>query len=145
MPIRLSASVRGQRGLIANLFRCDKAITENCRKQTVRTGVKVQQLAFQLAPVSEDDADSFHMRDQIRLEFTPGGLGFEVGYDETDFTKAGEAPYGVYQELGFTHYLSGEFIRNPHIEPAYRSEDRNYRIGVRNAVIAAIAQLPRAM
>lgn len=144
MPIRLSAAVRGQRGLIVNLFRCDRAIEDRVRRQTVRTGVRVQQTAFQLAPVSESDPDSFHMRDKIRLEFSPGGLAFTVGYAESDFTAEGKAPYGVFQELGFIHYLSGEFIRNPHIEPGFRAEDRNYRLGIRSAVIQAIASLPRA-
>lgn len=29
--------------------------------------------------------------------------------------------YGVYQDQGFTHYLSGEFIHNPWISPVIRS------------------------
>lgn len=143
MAIKLKASVRGQRGLVANLFELDRTIQRGVRRQTVASGARVQAHAIQLAPYDDDktiDPD-FHMRDQIRLVLSKGGLAFEVGYYDADFAVVGQENYGAFQELGFTHYQSGEFIRNPHIEPAFHAEDRAYRLGIRREVINAIARM----
>lgn len=141
----LTLSVRGQRGLAANFFAADREIAEAVRLHTLSTGVRVHAGAVERAPVDlSEDADDFVMREKIRLMVSPGGLAFEVGYLESDFSEADQPPYFIFQEEGFHHYLTGEYIRNPHLEPAYRAEERNYRDGVRSAVLAAIARLPGA-
>src|SRR5688500_18778424 len=136
---RLTLSVRGQRGLAANLHAADKQISEAVRLVTLETAVRVHAGAQERAP-----KDTGFMTDHIRIDMSPGGLAFEVGYREDDFLRADLPPYFIFQELGFHHYATGEYIRNPHLEPAYRAEERGYRNGIRTAVRDAIARLPRA-
>lgn len=137
MPIKLKGSVRGQRALVANLFEGIRGIRAGCQRQTLATGVAVQVEAFNRAPVDED-----FMRQQIRLVLSKGSLAFEVGYYDPDFAEHGDGEnYGVHQELGFEHYLTGQVVRNPHIEPAYRVNEPAYRNGIRREVLAAIARM----
>jgi len=39
-----------------------------------------------------------------------GAYFFDTPYEITAIYNTGEVPYIIYQEEGFTHYLSGEFI-----------------------------------
>jgi hypothetical protein len=138
MPVKLKASVRGQRGLVANLFAGVRGIEQGVRRQTLKSAVRVHQDAYRRAPVDEDV-----MRQLIRLQVSKAGLAFEVGYYDADFAAIGQENYGAFQELGFHHYGSGDFIRNPHIEPAFHAEDRAYRDGIRREVQLAIARMGR--
>jgi len=131
--IRLELSVRETSGFIANLHRYDDAITADLVALNLSTSEQIRALAYQLAPVDQD-----FMRQQIKVAMSPNGLTFEVGYEDKDFLEAGLPPYYWWQELGFTHYLSGRFIRNEHLAPAHRQYEAPYHNAVRQRVQQAI-------
>jgi len=134
--VSLTLSVRDERALIANLHRYDDAIVADVVATNVETSEAIRALAFQLAPVDRDV-----MRQKIKVAMSPSGLVFEVGYDDRDFISEGLEPYYWFQELGFTHYQSGEFIRNPHLEPAHRAYEAPHRAAIRQRVQRSIQQL----
>jgi hypothetical protein len=133
--VRLTLSLRGDRAMVANLFRTEADIVAEIVAHNREIGERVRERAFVLAPVDKE-----FMRERIKLRLSETGLVFEVGYDESDFAAAGKPPYFKYQELGFTHWRSGEFIRNPHLEPAFREFDQAYRAGIRARVQQALAR-----
>ena len=67
---------------------------------------EVRSRAWHKAPVATG-----RLRDSLKVEEEPksGGLGYVVSSD---------CPYGLYQELGFHHWLSGAWIQNPFLIPA---------------------------
>jgi len=42
-----------------------------------------------------------------------------------------EVGYGIYQELGFHHYISGQFIQNPFMIPALEAERPKFEKAMR--------------
>lgn len=70
----------------------------------------VEGMAKQLAP-----HDTYALRQGINTEKVESAT-YHV-QDSTGLNSKG-AGYGLYQELGFTHYRSGSFIQNPFAIPA---------------------------
>ena len=69
-------------------------------------------MAYDLCP-----KDTYFMADHIRVEFSKGGYAYYIGWKRKDFTGAGKPGYFLYQELGFRHWRSGQFIQNPCLMP----------------------------
>lgn len=134
--IRLELSTRETSALVANLHRYDDTIVADLVALNLATSESIRALAYALAPVDQD-----FMRQQIKVAMSRDGLTFEVGYDDRDFVAAGQPPYYWWQELGFTHYITGELIRNPHLEPAHRQHAAPYHNAVRQRVQLAIRTL----
>lgn len=76
-----------------------------------------RELAQFLAP-----RDTGFMAEQIRTDYTPEGFGWETGYHDEDFARAGKKNYGVYQELG-TETMAAQ----PHLAPAHRDTVRAFK------------------
>ncbi len=93
--MRMQLSIRNVSAVIANIkprgVRIQRAVT----KRTRRAGEDVHAVAYSLCPV-----DTGFMQDHLVLEFTPKGLGFEIGWKEEDFFAAGLDFYPPYVVFG---------------------------------------------
>ena len=140
-PILIDVRVRAasQRATIANLRQYGRNVIGAMQKITVASGRRLQADAMRRAPVDEG-----YMRTRIRLVLSAQKLAYQVGYDEADFIGHGLAFYPVFQELGFRHWLSGEFIQNPHLKPAHLVEGPRYYREVAQALRQSAARLRRA-
>ena len=79
-----------------------------------RSAFSIEGMAKQLAP-----HDTYALRQGINTEKI-GDARYHV-QDSTGVDKNGLG-YGLYQELGFTHYRSGAFIQNPFMVPSVEAE-----------------------
>lgn len=133
---RGGVSVSGQRAVVANLHRVDAAARERLGDITERIGQETTYLAYQLAPV-----DTENLRDALTYSLSEGRQRVEVYHDPTFFP---DAPYHVYQELGFKHWLSGEFIHNPHLKPAWDEMSPIYADDIRQELRRIVRSAGRA-
>ena len=144
-PIHFDLRVtRGSaRGTIANLRQYGTGLVRDVQVITEKSGRRALRTAKRLAPVSDNDPDLFHMRDHIHLVISAKRLAWQLGYDESDFVRRGLAFYAVFQELGFHHWISGEFIQNPHIRPAHALEAARYASDIAAAARRRAAMMRR--
>lgn len=121
--IRIDVRVRErtQRATVGNLRQYGRDTVRDLAVLTEKSGARVLRTAQRLAP-----RDSGYMVSRIRLVISAKRLAWQLGYDESDFIGRGLAFYPVFQELGFRHWLSGEFIQNPHLRPAFLIEQPRY-------------------
>jgi hypothetical protein len=84
--------------------------------------MKVMDRARALAPVETGE-----LRDSIDVHVANGGFILSAGYGLPD----GRARF---QEYGFHHYQTGNFIINPYARPAFESYKREFRAALRNAI-----------
>jgi len=112
---------KSQRATIANLRQYGIGSVADLQKITERSGARAQRKAKQLAP-----KDTEYMADHLALVISAKRLAWQIGYDEADFSGQGLAPYYVFQELGFRHWQTGQFIQNPHLRPAHAIEAPRY-------------------
>lgn len=94
MP-RLTLSTTNLRGIAANFVAADQKAQAAVKRVVKRHGIGLHEDVYAATPVR-----SGFMRSQLRLRFTEGGYGYEVGWDEPDFTDAGLAFYPVYVLFG---------------------------------------------
>jgi len=122
-PILLDVRVKQQtqRATIANLRQYGRTSIAALQRVTARSGARAQAAAFRFAPV-----DTEYMRTHIHLVLSAQRMAYQIGYDESDFTGTGRPPYYIFQELGFRHWLSGAFIQNAHLRPAFEQEHPRY-------------------
>lgn len=135
---RRPLQVEGIKGVIANLYATQQRVVKHIQNVTKRTARQTADLAQQLAPVDEDGPHPGNLRDSITFDLSDGGLTFVVYHDPQAFS--GYGPYNVFQELGFRHAGSGEFIQNPHLFPAWESMKGHYAADISRAVRYAIEQ-----
>lgn len=85
-----------------------------------RSAFSIEGMAKQLAPHdtyalrqginTEKISDArYHVQDSTGVDIDDNGLG-----------------YGLYQELGFTHWISGAFIQNPFMIPSVEAERNKF-------------------
>lgn len=78
------------------------------------TAAEQYQRTYDLCP-----KDTYFMADHIVTQFTRQGYGYQMGWREADFRGAQLPFYALFQELGFRHWISGRFIQNPSLRPAW--------------------------
>ncbi len=128
-----------QRATVGNLRQYGRNVVAELQKLTVRSGARAHATAVRYAPVDEG-----YMRSRIRIVISARRLAYQLGYDEADFIGKGLAFYPLFQELGFRHWLSGEFIQNAHLRPAFELEAPRYLREVAQALRTSAARLARA-
>lgn len=130
-PIQLDARVSAGsvRATIANLRQYGRGSIADVQAITDKSGRRALATAKRLAP-----RDSGYMVSKLQLVISEKRLAWRIGYDEADFIGRGLAFYPVFQELGFRHWLSGEFIQNPHIRPAHALEAARYAADIAKAL-----------
>lgn len=121
MPSRMTMSTRNNRAVISNLRRYDQQVKDRARQVVQASADRVYDMAQSLCPV-----DTGFMRSHMRKEFTPAGLGYQVGFRERDF-PAGFYP--LYQEFG-TRFMPAQ----PCIFPAAEAERPRFTNELRQAL-----------
>jgi hypothetical protein len=89
-------------------------LPRNADTVVAKSAFSIEGMAKQLAP-----HDTYALRQGINTEKV-GEARYHV-QDSTGIDKNGLG-YGLYQELGFTHYISGAFIQNPFMVPSVEAE-----------------------
>ena len=132
MP-RMTLSTRNLNGVVANLFRSDREAQRAIRVTVDKYGHETHAIAVALCPF-----DTGFMQEHLRLRFTERGLGYEVGWDEPDFTAAGLPFYPLYQEFGTT-----KMAAQPCLFPAHELTRPRFTAALRNNVRAAVRRRGR--
>jgi hypothetical protein len=101
--------VRGVSGLIANVHVAKAEIGRNIRAAMQREGKNQHEDTVQEAPKRTG-----FLAAHTRLEFSPEGLTFTVGYDETDWADAGLYPYFYPVILGSSTQSANDFLFRVH-------------------------------
>ncbi|HEU4588142.1 MAG TPA: hypothetical protein VFS11_05825 [Gemmatimonadales bacterium] len=96
LPMQMTLSTGNAAGRIAGVFgRLDRRTRAAVRDVVQDAAGREFQRASDLCP-----KDTHFMVEHLRLRFTRGRFGYELGWDEADFEAAGLAFYPVYQEFG---------------------------------------------
>ena len=135
MSVRLTIETRNLRGLVANLFAADTRMQAATRRTVKKWGPKQKQLTEELAPYdTSKPAEEFHLRDNVRLRYSEDGLVYAVGFEEEDFTEAGQPFYALYTEFG-TRFMNARpcvFPARDQIAPQFKADlSRNVRAAVK--------------
>ena len=97
----------------------------------------VQAVNEQFARMIEDRArqlvphDTWELHDSIYVEATADGIRLSAGEGLDD----GRARF---QEYGFVHYQTGQFIIHPYARPAIEQLKRRYREALKHAIASSI-------
>lgn len=113
--MRMQLSIRNVSAVIANIKASDVRIQRTVRKHVKRVGEDVFAVAYSLCPV-----DTGFMQDHLTLQFTPKGLGFEVGWIEDDFRLAGLPFYPPFVVFGTVNQAPQDPLTpayNQHVPP----------------------------
>jgi len=102
-------TVRGVSGLIANVHVAKGLIGSNIRAAMQREGKSQHEDTVQEAPKRTG-----FLAAHTRLEFSPEGLTFSVGYDEADWSEAGMYPYFWPVIMGSSTQAANNFIFRVH-------------------------------
>jgi HK97 gp10 family phage protein len=132
MPNRYVVQVRGQSGIVANLYNADEFIRDEIVDVTLRYARLTRDVARSLAPVRTG-----RLRQSLSYARTPGGFSFKVFYDRTAYR--GVAYYAPFVEFG-TRFMAAR----PSLLPAFEYVRPMYEADVRSAVIAAISRMRAA-
>lgn len=97
--------VRGVQGMVANLYAYNEAVQRNVRQAVQENGAEHRQRIAEEAP-----KDTGFMASQTRVEYSPEGLTYEVGYFAPDFTSAGFPFYPPYVVFGTSRMAANDFI-----------------------------------
>jgi len=123
--------IRDTSALVANFYKADREI-ERAMIRHVREITEIFDSVWEsLTPV-----DTAFMVTHRHIRLTKSGLGFEAGWDASEFLNAGFAFYPFFQEFG-TRMMAAQ----PSLGPAYRYIEPIFRDGTREIVQAAIARL----
>lgn len=131
--VTFELGIRDTRGLAANFHAADEAIADAMRALTARTVGVFDSVWESLTPI-----DTAFMVTHRHITVTPSGLGFEAGWDASEFFGAGLAFYPWFQEFG-TRYMSAQ----PSLGPAYRYVAPQYAADMRDVLRATIQRLDR--
>jgi HK97 gp10 family phage protein len=126
--MRMTMSTRNVKGVVANLFAADAEAQRAIRVTVDKYGHETHDLAVALCPF-----DTGFMQEHLHLRFTENGVGYEVGWEEQDFTDAGLPFYPVYQEFGTVKMAAQPslFPANAYVRPRFT---RALKANVRAAV-----------
>lgn len=122
--MRPGLEVRGISGIVANIYAADQRIGKNIRAAMQKVGAEQRADTEAEAP-----RDTGFLATHTRLDFSPEGLTYTVGYREADFAAAGLAPYFHYVILGTSKMEARPYLFNVH---------ERYRARVTAGVGAAI-------
>ena len=103
--------VRGISGLVANIHAVNAAV-----QRDVRVAMQAQGKAQHEATVAAAPKRTGFLAAHTRLEFSPEGLTYSVGYEEGDWTSAGLYPYFYPVILGSSTQAANNFLFNVHEE-----------------------------
>lgn len=131
--IRLELGVRSLTAMAANFAKSDAQLQDEARELVRETAADIRTLAEMLAPKRTG-----FMADHLKEFFTPSGLGFEVGWDASDFISAGFAFYPVFQELG-TRVMDAQ----PSIGPAAADRLPVFQERMADLIRASITRMER--
>lgn len=110
--MRLSLQIKNVNPVIRRLRAFSPRARRAIKDVIGEYAAKEYQMAYDLCP-----KDTYFMADHLRTEFSEGGYAYYIGWKRSDFTGAGKAGYFLYQELGFRHWITGQFIQNPCLAP----------------------------
>ena len=128
--MKLTLSTRNRAGVVANLAGAGTRAQRAIRALVGETAAKEHQRAFDLCPKRTG-----RMAEQLRVEFSEGGYAYELGWHASDFPGAF---YPLYQELGFRHAHTGQFIQNPCLFPARDEIRPEFRRALAERLSAAL-------
>ena len=131
--MRLTLDTKNTRAIVANFYAADQRAQRAIRRVVKASGVRLHEDARSRTPV-----DTGFMRSQLRLRYSDGGLVYNVGWDEADFTAAGLVFYPVYVIFG----SRGRPANDP-LFPARDAEAPRFDADLRTALKAAIARRGR--
>lgn len=104
-----SIEVRGLSGLAANFRTMDGAA-----KQGIRKAMRERGEAQHAATVAECPKRTGFMASKTRLEFSPEGLTYDIGYHAEDFEGAGLAFYAQFVIYGTSRMAANDFLFRVH-------------------------------
>lgn len=102
-------TVRGISGIVANIHAANRRVRENVPQAVKRVGEE-QRAATQAAAPKKTGFLASH----TRLDLSPEGLTYTVGYSDADFAAAGLAPYFYYVILGTSRMPANPYLFNVH-------------------------------
>lgn len=105
----MGIQVRGISGLIANVHAVNVVVQREVRAAMQREGREQRAATVAAAPKRTG-----FMAAHTRLEFSPEGLTYSVGYDEEDWSEAGMYPYFYPVILGSSTQSANNFLFNVH-------------------------------
>lgn len=124
-------SVSGQAGIIANLYRFDRAAEREIIALNKRMMQRTKQIAEVIVPF-----DTGRMQESLTAELSAQGFTFTVKYDKAIFDRDGEPYYPYFVELGTRQHAA-----QPTLLPAYEVASAEYRPELRKALQRAIRRL----
>jgi HK97 gp10 family phage protein len=125
---RFELGIRNQQALVANFHSAEREIVDAMTDLTRAAGERAYAIAYAICPVdTSPTADDFAMRDYIRLEFSAGGLVWELGWYAEDFFGAGHPFYAFFVEFG-TRFMPARPSLRPAFEQASAELLRDLRI-----------------
>lgn len=119
MAARMTLSTRNNRAVLANLRQYGERAKERAKVVVQESADRVYNEALSLAPV-----DTGFMIEHLRQKFTPAGFGYQLGFEESDFTSAGKEFYPVHVIFGTRFMPARDFLFGPAIaeRPRFRAE-----------------------
>lgn len=126
----LSLEVRNTDGVIANLRAADRRVQAAVKRVIAEDGRTLLRSAKARAPVRTG-----RLRRLLRLELTPAGLGYAVGWRRSEFRAERVAFYPVYVTLGTRRQRANPFLRR-----AFEGSRPRFRRALRDALSAAVAR-----
>ena len=133
--VHFELGIRETGGLAANFHAADAAITAAMQAHVLQTADAFDAVWEALTPV-----DTYYMVEHRRILMLPSGLGFEAGWDASDFLGMGLAFYPWFQEFG-TYKMSAQ----PSLGPAFEEIAPQFQSGMSEILSAAIARLNRPL
>jgi hypothetical protein len=131
--IRTTITVRRAPGAVSALRSLGPAAEREIRALLRQFAEEIRTRTQNLAPI-----DTGFMREHVEVRYSDDGLTAFIGWWTDVFLAAGLAPYFVYQELGFRHHSTGQFIQNPSLGPATRAVLPQYIRALAQAVQRAM-------
>lgn len=125
---KMQLSVRNAKAVIGNIFAADKRVQASIKRTVRDAGFAEYSLAYALCAV-----DTGFMQENLTLEFLPSELGYELGWQASDFIGAGRPFYPPYVEFGTVKMAAQPalFPARDAIRPEF---DRKLRQNIRTAI-----------
>lgn len=121
---RPDVKVRGDRGIIANLYSYDARMRRDMIALNRLWAARTVKIAQEIVPF-----DTGRMHDSLVAEFSKMGLVFHVKYDKTDFDADGVEYYPPWVEFG-----TSRMSARPTLGPAYQRASAQYLPALRVAL-----------
>lgn len=102
-------SVRGVSGLVANIHAVNAHVQRDVRAAMQRRGKAQHTDTVQEAPKKTG-----FLAAHTRLDFSPEGLAYSIGYDAADWSEAGLYPYFFPVILGSSTQAANDFLTRVH-------------------------------